>query len=1749
MTDANTVDSPTTGEEAIDSGSYELLRNRLFDQSATLGEKATALNARRVEIFGGTQMTVIGNERIRTENNCIPRDLVGVGDRLLFGYNVFIGLRKETRVADVFSQHRFPQGITEDHAFPLGRVDEAEAGFLSDPRFQEDFHNLYRYYKDTRLLQLRELPSRVLAIFQIGTSLNDVKVLRWSIDADGSPTYMDDRGARDHVFPESHDFSWKSTGRNDFVFGTHPHINILDEVFVETVGGDLTIKVENNTEDGWGIYREPVDDADQALDDGKVFYARVGKLILLKIQPFGETIWRYFVFNTRAQSVDRIDAIGRACLQLPEEHGVIFPGGYYLETGENKSFEGDVTGMRFARIVRSPNGEDVLYVFYEQAAGRSILLPYNVIRKEVPSPIGCHGYSLFDDGKLLIFRAESGEPTRVHPVQIWQTAFMSDEYAARASVEGEHVGSYLVRVGNADLVRGISDCHSVRRMVQNQKPSTRVYEDLITAAGRLLDIHFWLGHEEVGDIAATLQDIRSTAELIVDEFEKVKAIQQAADEALAKAESGLDELVGSIRPDLWNTVDPYIGMMDRLRGQRGHLITLKEMRYINTTRVDEMEQVVVEHFDRLTGDAVRFLQREDALRPYRDKYDEISVRIEDIEKTSDAKPLQETLDITSSNLDLLTEVVSTLQIEDPDDRIRILEEISEVFALINRAKATLETRRKELATREGVSEFGAQFKLFGQSVHSAVALADTPEKCDEQLTRLMVQIEELEGRFSEFDEFLADLVAKREEVYETFAGKKQRLLDERNRRADHLAQAADRILQGVSRRAQTFKELDGLNAYFAADPMVLKVRDLAASLHRLDDAMRAEDVVAKLKATRDDAARMLRDRTALYEEGENVVRLGRHRFAVNTQELALTLLPRGESMVLHLTGTGFFEATDEPELDRARAMWDQTLVSETSEVYRSEYLAASVFFDAEAQRKELSLALLHQAQQEDRLLDVVRNYAAQRYDEGYDRGVHDHDATLILEKLLSLYATAGLLRFGSRPRALAGLFWCFSEEREQKDAWLRTARNLGRLRSAFTKSQALGDFAKELGDAVQGFSEMHEIPCRACDARLAGEYLAEELARVRDVFTTSAEAVELRDALLLHLDERAGRAAFEDDLHALEGDLATRFSLVHAWLDALIEGTDKEGIRALKPVVWETVALLLAGQHLEREVSSAQNAISVKGLLGQHARIRDRTLPLRLDEFLERLGTHVEERVPAFQAFRALRARIVERERSRLRLDELKPRVLSSFVRNRLIDEVYLPLIGDNLAKQVGAYGDTKRTDLMGMLLLISPPGYGKTTLMEYMASCLGLVFMKINGPALGHAVTSLDPAEAPNATARQELERLNLALEMGNNVMLYVDDIQHTSSELLQKFISLCDAQRRVEGVWGGRTKTYDLRGKRFCVCMAGNPYTESGEKFQIPDMLANRADVYNLGDVLTGKERAFALSYVENALTSSPVLAPLANRDLDDVYALVRMAQGEDIPASELKHDYAKVEIEEFISILRKLFEIRDVLLKVNRAYIASASQDDRFRSEPRFQLQGSYRNMNKLTEKVVAAMNAEELDALLDDHYVGEAQTLTSGAEANLLKLKEMRDRLPPEEAARWEEIKKGVTRLRSLGGPDEDPVTRVTKQLSSLSGQLDGVRESISSASLDASKRSTVTHDVLLPAIQELAWSIHAAVAAGQSAPSKKRGKQASQIARARGALDKALAVAQSSLEEESGRVPAVDIIAHVRQALEALEDVR
>jgi hypothetical protein len=1646
------LDKNSEVEKAVaEGGAYELIRKRLDDQASNLDTISRKLNDDRLQEFGDTSMGLVGRVRVRTENNCIARDIVQVNDFLLFGYNVFIGLKTQTAVNDVFELYQLHK---QENNFSIEACD-VSGTFLDDEGFKKDFFELYSYYKNTHLSKLRTTHNRLLAFFQIGENLDDVRVFRWAIEKD-KVSYIDDRGEREYQLPSSYDFEWTETTRDNHVNGKHPHISILNEIFIETIGGNLTIKIEDNTEDGLGIYQEPVDDETQSLADAVVQYAKLGSLILLKILPYKEKQWRYLVVNSFNNNVNRIDLIADACIQLPEDHGIIYPGGYYLQSGETKDFGHDAQGMTYERVIRSPNGEDVLYLFYGADEGKVGLFNYNMIRKELSTPLYGHGFSLFDDGQAILFSADSDEPSRNHPMQIWETPFFSADYAH----EQPAATTFLGNIGNAELVRAISEMYSLVRSVREQTASTLLYEKLIRDCEQLFDNYYWLDEPQLKHITSQVKKIRSTAELVIDEFEKVESIRAKANDAINQAEVAQQELIKSISQSDWKSPEHFITALDKIRHARGHLVTIKEIRYINKARIAELDTELEQQQQKLSRNTVRFLSQEKAFSEYSNKVVELQEHITTIKTVSDLTPVINSLDEMSAGLDLLNEVLATLKVDDATVRTHIIESISEVYSKLNQTKAKARNHLKTLGSSEAVAEFGAQFMLFSQSITNALGLSTTPDSCDEQLSRLLAQLEELESKFSEHDEFLSDIISKREEVYESFESHKQALLDEQQRRIHNLATAAERILKGITRRTERFTDPDEINTYFASDTMVAKCRELSNQLRQIGDSVRSDDIDSQLKLAKDQSIRAQRDKQDIFESGGSVIKLGRHRFSVNTQTVDLTIVPKEDEMSLHLTGTDYFDPIVDSALLNLQSYWNQSLISESDAVYRSEFLAASLLSAAESRQGGLDLEQLLEANKnEDALLSVVKTFAASRYQEGYEKGIHDHDAAKILHVLLNIRQQAGLLHFPPRVRALAILFWVNhldSKTKVHDYIWQLRSQSAELLEKTYQSTDAYQKIQQELVKSMLDYFEPFELTVLPEECLLAAEYLSYELTEQKLVFKVSQYGMELADGLEKQLKKIKHLTQYQKTLDDLKGALDKQWALVASWLEGFITFNENSNLNRFIP---EAIVIILARESVSIKVQKVDLQTSISGLMGEHKLITQQSMMVALDEFTNRLHHHQNHIVPEYHEFLTLRQTIVDRERENLRLEDFVARPLSSFVRNKLINDVYLPLIGDNLAKQMGTIGENKRTDLMGLLLLISPPGYGKTTLMEYVANRMGLIFMKINCPSLGHNVHSLDPEQAPNATAKQELEKLNLGLEMGNNVMIYLDDIQHTHPEFLQKFISLCDGSRRIEGVWRGKSKTYDLRGKKLCVVMAGNPYTESGETFKIPDMLANRADIYNLGDVLSGREKHFALSYIENSLTSNAVLSPLATRSMDDVYKLIRMAEGENIPNTDLEHSYSGAEINEITAVLKKLFSIQQVVLKVNQQYIYSAAQDDKYRIEPSFKLQGSYRNMNKMAEKVSGVMNEAELNNLIRDHYLGEAQTLTSGAEENLLKLGELNNSLTEQEQARWQQIKTDYARNQSMGGDDADSATKLANQVSNISSNLTAI-QSVLQSKLDS-----------------------------------------------------------------------------------------
>ena len=234
----------------------------------------------------------------------------------------------------------------------------------------------------------------------------------------------------------------------------------------------------------------------------------------------------------------------------------------------------------------------------------------------------------------------------------------------------------------------------------------------------------------------------------------------------------------------------------------------------------------------------------------------------------------------------------------------------------------------------------------------------------------------------------------------------------------------------------------------------------------------------------------------------------------------------------------------------------------------------------------------------------------------------------------------------------------------------------------------------------------------------------------------------------------------------------------------------------------------------------------------------------------------------------------------------------------------------------------------------------------------------------------------------------------------------------------------------------------------------------------------------------------------------------------------------------------------MMKKLLMVREVILRVNQEYIHSAAQADEFRTEPPFRLQGSYRNMNRLAEKVVAIMNDDEVRALILDHYRGESQTLTTGAEANLLKFKELIGAQTPEEKARWEDIKKTFkhnTAARGAGG-DGDPVGRVVAQLSGFQSGLEAIQETLAAqlAKPQTPPQVTVDMSAVGKGLEALQTALEKHSAKPQAAP---------QVAVDLSPVGRGLEALQTALERQSAKPtppqPVLIDLGPLSQSLEAL----
>ena len=77
-----------------------------------------------------------------------------------------------------------------------------------------------------------------------------------------------------------------------------------------------------------------------------------------------------------------------------------------------------------------------------------------------------------------------------HVLQIWQTPYVSEDYRPETNTD-----SYLFKIGNKEIVRGMAECHEVLSLIDKEDSYSGLYHDLVKTAAGIVDSYFWISSE------------------------------------------------------------------------------------------------------------------------------------------------------------------------------------------------------------------------------------------------------------------------------------------------------------------------------------------------------------------------------------------------------------------------------------------------------------------------------------------------------------------------------------------------------------------------------------------------------------------------------------------------------------------------------------------------------------------------------------------------------------------------------------------------------------------------------------------------------------------------------------------------------------------------------------------------------------------------------------------------------------------------------------------------------------------------------------------------------------------------------------------------------------------------------------------------------------------------------------------------------------------------------------------------------
>ena len=218
-------------------------------------------------------------------------------------------------------------------------------------------------------------------------------------------------------------------------------------------------------------------------------------------------------------------------------------------------------------------------------------------------------------------------------------------------------------------------------------------------------------------------------------------------------------------------------------------------------------------------------------------------------------------------------------------------------------------------------------------------------------------------------------------------------------------------------------------------------------------------------------------------------------------------------------------------------------MSENRSVYRAEYLAYKILQAGRNGGIDFGSFL---GLPEDEQTKLVQQFMAPRYAEGYVKGVHDHDALLILQQLIKLDSNLQLLKYPADARALANLYGALPAVDDFRKSLGLQANALAAARDIFDDNIAKDDYVSQLVQRIQDLaSQLDVFDNNLVDS--AAQYYFEQLTTTGK-HVCSSHADQLCVAFTKFVERKQKQSLFESTIKNKQVPFLDRFLLVRNWI-------------------------------------------------------------------------------------------------------------------------------------------------------------------------------------------------------------------------------------------------------------------------------------------------------------------------------------------------------------------------------------------------------------------------------------------------------------------------------------------------------------------------------------------------------------------------------------------------------------------------